>query len=128
MNVCENVLTGCQLFPDKPAIEFEGRSYSYLELERSSAHAAHYLHEIGVEQGDRVGIVLPNVPAFIIWYFAALRLGAVAVSVSTRLAPSEVAFILNDCDAKALVATESNAEDLASEAPDCIVEVTRLCV
>ncbi len=83
------------------------------------------LRELGVEPRDRVGIVIPNVPAFVIWYYACLRLGAVAVSISTRLGSEEVAFILSDCGAKVVVGADTTdvSEMMAGELPDCIEHV-----
>ena len=117
MNVCENVIVGAKLFGQRDAIVFEGQRWSYADLDDLSSRAARLLAGQGVRRGDRVGMVLANVPAFAVWYFAVLRLGAVAVSISTRLAPDEVAFILSDCDARLTVAGESNAADVASRVP-----------
>ena len=75
------------------------------------------MEEQGIQPGDRVALKLPNVPAFVVWYYATLRLGAISVSVSTRLADSEVAFIVGDCDAKVVVAVDDCA---GVELPDCV--------
>jgi long-chain acyl-CoA synthetase len=120
MNVFQNVIACSQLFPEKDAVLFEGDSISYGRLERLSAQAARVLQEYGVQRGDRVGMVIPNVPAFVVWYYATLRLGAVAVSISTRLAPQEVAFILSDCDAHLLVTTDEHVPVLQAHLPECI--------
>ena len=103
MNVCEHLTCNAQLFPNKDAIVFEGESYTFAELNLRSQRAARILADAGVQRSDRVALMLPNVPAFAVWYYAVLRLGAIAVSVSTRLTEQEVAFILSDCAAKAFV-------------------------
>ncbi len=117
MNVCENVIVGAKLFPDRDALVFKGRRWTYARIEDWSSRAAAVLRRHGVQRGDRVALMLPNAPNFVVWYYAALRLGAVAVSISTRLAPTEVAFIVNDCQAKILVApageTSANAASSA---------------
>ena len=67
--------------------------------------------------------MIPNVPAFVVWYYACLRLGAIAVSINTRLTGDEVAFILSDCEPKLVVGTDSLVESMSGELPDCIEHV-----
>ena len=90
MNVCESVILGSRLFPEREAVIWEGQTLTYAQIERWSARAARWLLDLGVGRGDRVGMVLPNSAAFVVWYYAILRRGAVAVSVSTRLAASDL--------------------------------------
>ena len=65
--------------PDRPAVRLDGQTMTYRELDEASARCAGLLREQGVSAGDRVGIMLPNVPQFPIAYYGALRLGAVIV-------------------------------------------------
>ncbi|MDF1744078.1 MAG: AMP-binding protein, partial [Gimesia sp.] len=65
-------------------------------------------------------IALPNTPAFVVWYYAVLRVGAIAVSVSTRLTPQEIRFIVEDCAAVALAVVDSTSPDLQSQMPACL--------
>ncbi len=116
MNICENMIVGARLFATDVAITFEDHEVTYADLEVLSGHAAQQLVERGVQRGDRVGILIGNVPAFAVWYYAALRIGAVAVSVNTRLAAEEVAFILTDCDARVLIGTDATLSGLARPA------------
>ena len=94
-----------RLFPDRDAIIFGDQHLTYQQLEQFSGQASTMLAELGITRGDRVAVVIPNVPAFVVWYYACLRLGAIAVSVSTRLSGEEVAFILSDCDASVVIGT-----------------------
>ena len=103
MNICESLTNTAKVFPTNVAIFFEGHSISYAQLNTASAAAAQLLQQHCVQPGDRVAIMLPNVPAFAVWYFAALRIGAIAVSVSSRLAESEIQFVIDDCDPKVFV-------------------------
>lgn len=112
MNICESLAVTARLFPDNVAIVYQGHSITYDILNRLSIAAAEKLLAAGVRPQDRVALVIANSPAFPVWYYAALRIGAIAVSVNTRLSRSEIEFILSDCDAKALVFTEgTNATD-----------------
>jgi len=64
------------------------------------------LQRAGVVKGDKVALVLPNVPEFFYFYFAAVKLGAVAVPLNTSSTPYELSYLLDNSDAKVLVATE----------------------
>ena len=72
-------------------------------LEAESQRVAQGLHDLGVREGDRVAIWLPNVPAWLACFFACARLGAIVVAVNTRFRSSEVADIVGRSGAKVLV-------------------------
>lgn len=122
MNICEHLTVTAKLFSDRAAITFEGISFTYGQLDHLSAAAAQRLIEAGIRPGDRVAMMLPNVPAFVVWYYAALRTGAVAVSISTRLTASEVAFLVDDCQAKVFVTTSPTVETLLPDLPQCVTK------
>ncbi len=122
MNICEHLTVTAQRIPEQDALVFEGQSFTYAELDARSAAAAEQLAAAGVGVGDRVAIMLPNVPAFVVWYYGALRLGAIAVSISTRLTNEEVAFVISDCGAKVFVG-EAKQRSLSDAAmPDCVAK------
>jgi len=112
MNITHHVERGQQLFPDKPAIIFEGKSITYKDLDLMANRVANGLQGLGVHRGDRVALFLPNIPEFIISYLAILKLGAVAVALNAMLKSAEVSFILNDCSAKVLITTEAQVENV----------------
>jgi len=114
MNICESLTVTAKIFPDRTAIIFGDVSFSYAALNQRSIAAATVLRERGIGPGDRVALMLPNTPSFAIWYYAVLRIGAIAVSIGTRLAHSEVEFTVSDCAAKAFIAGESAAELIRS--------------
>jgi long-chain acyl-CoA synthetase len=105
MNLSDHLLLSARLFPEAEALWFEGRRFSFAELADASGRASEVLRSRGIHQGDRVALFLGNVPAWIIWYFATLRLGAISVTISTRLAPNEVDYLLQDSGASLLVHT-----------------------
>ncbi len=84
------------------ALIYRGRKWSYAELEELSRRVAAGLRARGVGPGDRVGIWLPNCPAYVLLYFACARLGAVAVAVNTRYRSVEVQDIIGRARCKAL--------------------------
>ncbi|MDL2275755.1 acyl--CoA ligase, partial [Desulfosarcina sp. OttesenSCG-928-G10] len=99
MNVTQNVEQAARIFPDKPAIIFEGRQISYKELNTTAARLAQAMEKHGVKAGDRVALYLPNIPEFVMCYEATLRIGAIAVSVNPMLKAGELEYILNDSEA-----------------------------
>jgi long-chain acyl-CoA synthetase len=86
------------------AIKLDDTEVSYALLDEGSKRIAGMLREQGVQAGDRVGIMLPNVPYFPIVYYGILRLGAVVVPMNVLLKGREVAFYLEDSGAKVLFA------------------------
>jgi long-chain acyl-CoA synthetase len=106
MNITQHVERGHHLFPDKPALIFEGKSFTYADLDMMANRVANALRRLGIHRSDRVALFLPNIPEFVISYLGILKLGAVAVSLNAMLKSAEVNFILNDCGAKALITTE----------------------
>ncbi|MBV7294528.1 AMP-binding protein [Corynebacterium sp. TAE3-ERU12] len=66
-------------WPDRPMLTFFGRSRTYAEADALVRRAAVKLHELGVRQGDRVALLMPNCPQHVVAYFAVLSLGATVV-------------------------------------------------
>src|SRR5688572_30194934 len=89
--------------PGAPAIEFEGRTITYGELHDRSSRLAAALAADGVGPGDRVAFIDKNGPEFFEVTFGVAKRRAVGVAVNWRLAPNEMAWIINDARAKFLV-------------------------
>lgn len=121
MNVCEHLSNTAAIVPGHVAVRFEGTDFTYAQLNQLSMTASRILLDTGIRRGDRVAIMLANVPAFPVWYFAAVRIGAIAVSVSTRSAASEVAFLAADCEACFFVADVATLQKVQSELPSCVL-------
>ena len=88
---------------DKTAVVFYGRKIKHKEVWESSLRFATALHDIGVKKGDRVAMLLPNCPQFIIAYLGILRLGAAASPMSPLYSPREIKHQLNDSGSKNIV-------------------------
>jgi long-chain acyl-CoA synthetase len=101
----------------KEALLFEGREVSYQELEESASKVASGLASLGIVKGDRVALMLPNIPEFVYCFFGIQKLGAVAVPFNTLYKGREITHILNDCQARALV-TLTNFAPLVNEVRD----------
>jgi len=80
-----------------------GAEYTYAELDRRANRSARLLARFGVEKGDRVAVVSRNRPEQVDWYFATAKLGAVLAPLSHRLAPRELAAMLDDIEPRLLI-------------------------
>src|SRR5262245_39785837 len=89
--------------PDDPVLEYEGRSITFGELDRRSSQVAQALRAVGVGNQDRVAFIDKNGPEFFEVTFGLAKLNAVNVSVNWRLAPNEMADIINDAHASVVV-------------------------
>jgi long-chain acyl-CoA synthetase len=90
-------------FGTRPAISGAGTSLTYAELRAEVDRFAGGLSSLGVRPGDRVALVLPNCPQFVIAFFAVLRLGAVVVPANPLATTDELHGLLSDCDPRAVV-------------------------
>ena len=91
------------LSPQAPAVEFLGQRISYGRLAQLVSRAARGLQNLGVRPGDRVGLCLPNTVYFPIFYFAALKLGAVIVNYNPLYVEKELAFQIRDSGTTVMV-------------------------
>jgi long-chain acyl-CoA synthetase len=96
--------------PTKAALVAGPASVTYAELDLRARRFAGALRDLGVERGDRVAVMLPNVPQFSIAYFGILYAGAVVVPLNVLLTGHEVAYHLADSQATALVVWEGFLE------------------
>ena len=96
--------------PQKCAIKFGKHTFlgwgkqklTYRELNAMVNNAAAGLRALGVEKGDRIGLIGENCPEYIIGYFAIAKLGAISVPINNFLTGSEIKYIVNDCKIKVL--------------------------
>ncbi len=89
--------------PKKTALVCGGSRYTYAQVERASNRLAHALAANGVERGDRVAVYLENSFEAVAGVFAALKAGGVFVVVNATTKPDKLAYMLNNCRAKALI-------------------------
>jgi fatty-acyl-CoA synthase len=107
-----------EVFGGKTAIVYGERRYDYREFADHVQRAARALRVSGVEPGDRVAYLLPNVPEMLVAHFAVPLAGAVLVAINTRLSTEEVRYILDHSGAKLLVvdsALHSTVAPVAAE-------------
>jgi len=93
-----------RVWPDKVAVIYGGQRLRYSEFAAEAMRTARALRASGIEPGDRVAYLMPNLPQMLIGHFAVPLAGGVLVSVNTRLAAEEVSYILRHSGAKILIA------------------------
>jgi long-chain acyl-CoA synthetase len=110
-NLASNLTETAARHGERTALKLDDTTLTYAQLDGASAHLAGLLVARGVRPGDRVGLMLPNVPHFPIVYYGILRAGATVVPMNVLLKQREVAFYLEDSGAKLLFAWEGFLEE-----------------
>ncbi len=122
MNLASILTDSSARDPERVAVKLDDVELTYAQLDGASAHVVGLLREHGFEPGDRVGIMLPNIPHFPICYYGVLRAGGVVVPMNVLLKKREVEFYLRDSGAKLLFAWEGFAEDAQAGAEQADAE------
>ncbi|RGD56912.1 long-chain fatty acid--CoA ligase [Kitasatospora xanthocidica] len=102
--------------PAHPVLRLDEEVLSFADLEAHSARAAHWLAALGVAPGDRVAVLLPNVPEFAVLYYGILRAGAVVVPMNPLLKAREIEHCLGDARPAVLLAWHTGDEEAAEGA------------
>jgi long-chain acyl-CoA synthetase len=96
--------------PSRVAIVSGSSRLTYAEVDAAANSVANLLVSVGIEPGDKVALSCPNIPAFPIAYYGIVKAGAVVVPLNVLLKAREVAYHLDDCDAKAYLCFEGTPE------------------
>lgn len=99
--------------PELPCLTLGENTTSYGEVNALSNQVAHGLLALGVSPGERVSILGENSLEHLLLFMAASKIGAVTVSLNYRLAPAELAFIINDANTRVLIALDGMEDSLA---------------
>lgn len=92
-----------QKYPDNVAIIFYGKKITYAELEKRVNRLASALYEMGLRKGERVSLMLPNSPDFVISYYAILTLGGIVVNTNPMYVERELEYQLNDSGSRMII-------------------------
>lgn len=98
--------------PDSPAVHYFDHSISYGEIDRLSNSFAAALQNLGVAKGDRIIVVLQNVPQFLISTYAAWKIGAIVVPLNPMYKENELSFFCENSKAKIFITLEEIADQL----------------
>jgi len=109
MNLAHLGEANVERFGEYVSLTFEEREYTNVEQQRAASRLAHALMRLGVTEGDRVVVMLPNCPEVLQSYAAILEVGAVLVPVVFLLTADEVRHILADSEAKVVITSDALA-------------------
>jgi long-chain acyl-CoA synthetase len=112
---------------DRPAITFYGKTLSYRDVDAAADRFAAGLRKIGVRPGDRVSLLLPNTPHFVIAFFAVLRAGGIVVQTNPILTPRELEVLWNDAGVETVVALDLFWHNLARTKPNTSIKRVVVC-
>ena len=107
------------VYPQRAACVYNGGVTTYAALYERVRRQAAALRSVGVEPGDRVAFLLPNLPAMLEANFGPMGIGAVLVALNIRLSPREIAYILNHSGAKVLVFDSELADTVRQLRDEC---------
>ncbi|MEV7320721.1 long-chain fatty acid--CoA ligase [Streptomyces sp. NPDC093970] len=122
MNLAQLVADGARTRPDRPALRLGDTVVSYRTLDARSARTAGMLRERGLRPGDRVALMLPNVPEFALVYYGVLRAGGVVVPMNPLLKSREIVYHLGDSGARLLFAWHDFADEARAGAHEADVD------
>jgi long-chain acyl-CoA synthetase len=108
-NLAQNLAVTAAAHPTRTAVRHDELVLTYADLDDLSARVAGMLRESGVEPGDRVGLMLPNVAAFPLLYYGVLRAGAAVVPMNPLLKTREIEHYLGDSGARLALVWQTGA-------------------
>ena len=123
MNIAHNLDQSAMFFPDNPAFVFQDQTTTYSQLNLQVNQLAKGLQNMGMEKGDRVAIFLPNIPEFVMIYFAAQKIGAIVVALNVLLKKDEVRHILMDSGARIIFAAKDQAVHIPTDEVDTLEKI-----
>src|SRR5271156_1061876 len=113
-----NLVASKDRHPDRVALQCDDLRFTFAEFDAAAARVATLLDKAGIEPGDRVGVMLPNTPAFALVFYGIMYRGAVAVPMNPLLKSREVLFYLSTSGAKALFAAPAFAAEATAGADE----------
>jgi long-chain acyl-CoA synthetase len=127
VNLASNLVHSANTHADRVALRLGETGRTYRESVEDSARVAGLVRDRGIRPGDRVGVMLPNVPEFAVVYYGVLRAGGVVVPMNPLLKAREVAYYLGDSGARLLfawhgIADEAQAGTKQAEAEAVVVD------
>ncbi len=111
---------------ERPVLRMDDLVLSYRELREAAGRVTSLLSSLRIEPGDRVALMMPNVPAFPVIFYGAIGAGAVVVPMNPLLKSREVAFYLGDSGAKVIFAWHAASDEAAKGAESAGAEMIRV--
>jgi len=113
MNIADSFIHAAKCYPEKKALVYGRRSFTYAEMNRIINGIAGSLARMGVSKGARIGLYMANSPEWILFYYGCVRIGAIPVCVPGAYKKDEVKAVVNNSHPSILV----TSEDLSSQIP-----------
>ena len=107
MNLAHALQYGLSQTPEKIAFEGDGRAFSYAQVAQLSENFAASLHALGYLPGQRIAVMLPNIPEYALVIYGLWRLGVEPVLINPQLTGREFLYILQDSNAKAIIVLDA---------------------
>jgi acyl-CoA synthetase (AMP-forming)/AMP-acid ligase II len=104
MNTTDFLTIASSIVPDRPAIIFEGKIFTFGQLNERSNRLAHALTKLGIKKGDIVAILQVNCNQYLEAYYAAAKLGVIFAPLNFRAKPDELAYMIGNAEVKVLFA------------------------
>ncbi|MEF8778062.1 MAG: AMP-binding protein, partial [Natronomonas sp.] len=121
-NLVTDVAETVENAPDSPANVFDGETLTYEQFWKRAGQFAKALSQRGIDDGDRVGIYLPNLPQFVTAFYGTLRAGGIVVPMNPQYKAREISHLLGDSGAKAVVSLADNVENVVDVLDETDVE------
>lgn len=122
MSLGKMLAESAERYAENIAVIHGDRKITYRELDRAACALGNHLRSLGLGKGDRVSLMLPNCPEFVISYFAIQKIGGVAVTLNVQSTPYELKHLLGNSDTRCLITQETLAkrfEEIQNELPLC---------
>ncbi|MGH7006410.1 MAG: AMP-binding protein, partial [Alphaproteobacteria bacterium] len=121
-NLTQVTTAAAARFGSAPALVFEGRWFSFAEIDALACRLANALKAMGIKPGDRVTLYSGNCWEWIVSYYGILKMGAVVNPLNVMLTPAEVGFVARDCGARAILASAEKGAALLDIKKDTPLE------
>ena len=118
MNTTEFLMITSSIVPDRTAINFEGKTFTYADLAERSNRLANALTDLGIGKGDMVAALQVNCNEYVETYFAVAKLGAIFVPLNFRAKSDELSYMISNCEAKAVLVGERYVDMVNQMRPD----------
>ena len=112
MNIAKNLETSAYFFPERPMIQEGSAIISYARFNEQANRVATALLNLGLRPGDHVALCAPNSCEWLTVYFGALKMGAIAVTLSSTVTADELAFLIRESMPKVIFASKERADDM----------------
>ena len=119
INLASYLENSAAAHPGKTALIFEGKGWTFEEVDGHARAVANGLRALGIEKGDRITLLVSNTPEFIFFFFGILKIGAIVNPLNVMLKMREIEYVLKDCTPKLIVASS----ELSSDAYQLFCEV-----